>query len=290
MAPEDDRTIGQRSLLEIDVIPRADLQPPDMPVELAENRKVTFSKFITLVSLRYGLTKADTTVEDLERATPMNIDRGLYIRLVDRERTARAQNLYEEVVFPSPQISLLTKSPSDLAKRAYARAQAANDKKPADQKETNRDTVHATASRAAGHVLEKRADSLEELRNGISAELIALRALRRELFAGGKAHYRADNLDVLRQRGHNSIHQAVEVAAINLGWDNDMVDGIQQAVNYNLYGHSGHNNQRIKHWRQYTYMAGKYAGARLDAMAVSQRATAVVLGRYQPFLDEADLT
>ncbi|HSX45075.1 MAG TPA: hypothetical protein VLF39_03150 [Candidatus Saccharimonadales bacterium] len=289
MPTEDDQTFGQQNLMHtFEAIPRTDLLPPDMPVELVENRKVTFSKLINMVSYRYGLTKADTTIEDLERARPMNIDRGLYIPKEDKERTEQAEHLYQEVVFPSPQFGLITRSPRGLANRAYAKTQAANDRKPADQKQTDRDIVHATASRAAGHALEKRADDLEELRNGISAELIALRALRREIGSGGRAHYRAENLDKLRQRGHTSIHQAVEAAAINLGWDNQLVDGVQQAVNYNLYGYHGHNNQRIKNWRQYTWMAGNYAKARIKAMAVSQRATSVVLKRYQPFLDEAD--
>lgn len=266
-----------------DLIPR-EVLPPALPPDFDTKRVRTFSHMISVIGEYVDLSKSTTTEQDLKMVEPASIERGLYISRLDRDR--KAKGVYDEVVLPPDQFLVVARSPRDLAIHTFERALAANTKKPEGERESDRDKLRAKASRAAGHVLEVKIVELDKLHLQISEERLALKGLLKAIRGGGRAYYRADNLDEMRKIGTESIHKAIEVAAINTPDLNSMeVDNVQSAVRYNLYGHQHHNNRRMAYWEKYVLMAGTYARRRLDVLDSSRHLNLHELAPYQKYLD-----
>lgn len=274
--------IGQASLPLF--IPE-EVQAPDVPEGFDLERRTSFSHLIRVIGDNMALPPDFTRVEDLERVDPASIERGL----VFPERYAyerRLKNVYLGIGFSATQFLEIARSPSDLAGHVYTKAKKANEKRAPEERH-DRDTAHATASRAAGHSLEERVLGLTVAQGQLASQRLDLLRLNKELRAPGRAHWSGRNLDALRRLSSNVIHSTIEIAATNLPWDNQTADDLQDALHYNLYGHAGHNNRRLGFWTRYVLMAGKHTRRQLEAVTQSLQRTTNELVQYQPYLDAA---
>lgn len=273
--------IGQTPLSPI-FVPE-EVRAPELPEGFDMDRRTSFSHLIKVIGDHMNLPPDFTDREALEKVTPEKIESGLSFN----QRYAheqRIKNVYAGVGFSATQFLEIARSPSDLAGHTYTKAQKANEKREPEAR-LDRNEAHATASRAAGHVLEEHVLGLTSTHGQLAQQRLDLLRLNRELKAPGRAHWSGRNLDGLRKTASNVIHSTIEIAATTLEWDNQTADELQDALHYNLYGHAGHNNRRIGFWGRYVLMAGRHTRRQLDAVTMSLERTSKELGTYRPFLD-----
>jgi hypothetical protein len=196
--------------------------------------------------------------------------------------------VYHGIGFSATQFVRIARSPEDLANITYSNYLTVNEQRPEEER-LDRDTAKATATRSALHTLDKNSAKLEKVRDELAQQRASLRALYSEIVAPGRAHWSGRNLDALRKTASDIIHGDIEIAATNLLWDNDMADGIQRALHYNLYGRRGHNNVRISFWRRYVKMADDHTGRQIGAVSVSQRRLRKVQDMYTPSIEAIPL-
>lgn len=263
----------------------AELGIPQLPEGLDTVPRISFSRLIYAVGENAADLRDEIDGEVLRLATPQMIWLGLYVPRED-PRFTKSQNTYNNVVFSAADFLVLARSPADLGKHSYSQNLAVNDRRPPGEKVTDRDEAHRTASRAAGHQLEKQLGKVEGLQTRLFDERASLLALWKEIKSRGFAHYGAKKLDALRVQGHLAIQDSVEVASVNLSWNNETVEEVQKAIYYILY--AGNNNARLENWQTYVRLAGRYARAKIQATDRSRKAIGIALDSYSPYLESTE--
>ncbi len=272
--------IGQGMLF----VPEA-IKAPELPEGFDLDRRTTFSHLIAVISEHVDLPYGYTTAEDLGRVDPANIEPSLCFGTFEARKAPRKLiNVYHGIGFSALQFTQIARSPEDLANIAFSTALTANEKRP-EEGRLDRDTAKATATRAAVHALDSNSAKLEAVKTEIAQQYASLEALYSEITAPQWAHWSGRNLDALRKTASDIIHGDIEIAAANLPWDNNMADGIQRALHYNLYGRRGHNNVRISFWRRYVMMARDHSRRQMGTVSESMRRLNRVYAMYAPSLD-----
>ncbi len=234
----------------------------------------------------------EPTVSEYESAEPETINRGLYIPYNDSRYTA-AQQLVRlgvdptarpfvqqnvGVVFPASEFHVVARNARDLANHTAAVTRRAN------ESVEDRDEVHAKVGRSIAHALTSKIDSLDDLDNRLKTERATLRSLHKDAGSAWQAHYKVKNLEPKRKFADERIHEATEVAAINLNHGTITVKGIHRVIKKRLYG-SNQSQAEIGHnWQRYIRMVGVYTGARIHKISLSKDMCESELYRYQHFL------
>lgn len=247
-------------------------------VEIDWDRRTTFNRLLIATCAEIG---AVTCTRDVSAgiAEPPIIERGLYIDRADT-RTATAEQLYDGVVFPSDEFTVISRSPRDLTKHVRSRTREANktlfDRDEADQK----------VGRSAAHALETQSTKLSRYIATMADKRLKLLSLLKDIDPPhGVVHFKAKNLERVRKNTDEAIHETAEVASINLNFDTTAIKGLHNVIRYNLYGTN--QARRMQYWRRYVVMTGRHTKAKIVAAGNSQTACERELRIYGPYLDNA---
>lgn len=293
MVTQKEPAIGQGTLW----TPAEVRMPTLTELDINPETVITMSRLLRSVSDYMGLPEAYTGVDAYGLARPEVIHGGLYIER-DDPRFRTAQNLVNGVVHPSGDYKIIARYPRPLAQQAMNNTRRSfkleetivqgTARRVVDKqgRAVDRDEIEARVRRSAVHQLERYSDKIEKRRNEISEQRLVLRKLVRELRSQGKAHYKARNLNNLRERGERSIREAVEVASINMDWGSVTVDGLHNAVMYKIYGLPGHNNARLRNFREWTMLTGQWTRARLHGFEVALRNCQEELNLYESSISD----
>lgn len=277
----------------------AEMRMPQLSdLDIDPEQVMSMSRLLRTVSEYMDVPAEYVATDAYALAKPETVHEGLYIERSD-PRFRTAENLVDGVVHPSKDFRTISRNPRALAAQAMnntrnsftlEEAVAGVQPRVVDNKgkEVDRDEIEARVKRSAGHQLEGYAARIENRRNEISAERLALRGLHKELKSGGRAHYKAKNLNTLREQGERSIRTAVEVASINMDWGSVTVDGLHKAVMYKMYGLPGHNNARLHNFADWALLTGLWTRARLHGFEVALRNCLKELAHYEPALRQTD--
>lgn len=289
--------IGQASLWT-----PAEVRTPSIEdLDIAPERVISMSRLLRTVS-EYMQVPADYVDHDAyEMTSPTAIHPGLYIERRD-PRFETAENLVNGVVHTSKDFKTISRHPRALARQAMNNTRNSFKLEESmvasspftrvfdkNGEEVDRDEIEARVQRSAGHQLEEYLAKIEKRRDEVSEERVGLLGLLKELRSPGRAHYKAKNLNALREQGERSIRLAVEVASINMDWGSVTVDGLHKAVVYKIYGLPGHNNARLRNFKDWTMLTGLWTKARLHGLTVAQKNCAAELKLYEPALGQADV-
>lgn len=246
-------------------------------IEIDWERRTNFNRLLerTCAGLGYIPLTRDVGAGIAE---PKVIGQGLYIDVSDR-RYRNAEQLYEGVVFPSREFKFIARNPRDLAKHTKSGTREAN------KTLSDRDEAYQKVGRSAGHVLETQITRLTRYAATMSEKRLRLLSLVRDIDPPlGVVHYKAKNLEIVRNEVDEAIHETAEVATINLNFDTTAVRGLHKVIRYNLYG-SSDQERRMAYWRRYIVMTGKHTRAKLNAATTSKIACERELTIYAPFLN-----
>jgi hypothetical protein len=266
---------------------RADL--PELPEDFDLSKRVTASKLIAAIAEYADLQTDFTTVQDIARVSPQNIESGLVVGTVEGRKLLveyDVQSVFQGIGFSAVHYTMLNRSPADLAESTLSKSVRANTlKSPADRLDA--DEAQEVANRAAGHALETFVGTQDKLIMDITNQLTSLRGFRDAIRAGGRAHYSGRNLEAMRKTVDTIILTDLEVAYLNRVWQGQGVNlaDLRSAVQYNLYGRNGHSNTRLTYWKQYITMAGLHAKRQLAIVKSGLRSTKRELEHFTPYLE-----
>ena len=246
-----------------------EFRAPLLPEDLDTSKRSSISHLIKVIANELDLPDYISRYSPSE-VEPDNLKKGLCPGTLET-RGIFTKNIYNGLVFSSGQFLCIARSPRDLAQHIYSRTLFSNE--VSGEYEQNRSFVQDTSRRSAIHALDNHVEKTESLINELSAQLICLRALRRELKSPGYARYKMINLDLLRKTASDIIHGHVELASLSLGWDQQKTVDLQETVHHNLYGLANHNNARIRNWSKYVLMAGMHTRNQQTASRYALRRT-----------------
>lgn len=256
------------------------LEAQQLP-DIDYDRRITFGRLLTATAAALAVPEGYASPVDLERSRPEVLVGGLYIRRQD-PRHGSSHLTYSEVVFPSQEFDTVARSPHDMGEQVYGLNHKRN------KSTTDRDERHATAMRAAGHVLDERLTKL----NGFRARLImrehTLSRLMSEVVQTEHpwiAHWKAGNLEAARAMADQAIHETAEVATVNLGWNHAAVEGMHRAITTVLYRPDQNLGLMRAGWRAYLKMVLDHTAAKAQLVSRSYQGCMKELETYQPFLD-----
>lgn len=253
------------------LIPPVVVEPEDTAAALNSDTQVGISKFIRQMSERLAYPPDYTTIEDISLAAPLNIQAGLYVP----DRARNVPNSYLGIIFPDNEFLAVAKSPSMLANHAAAKVRKAKTLDP------HKDEVEIQALTEARQTLEEFLRKQTNVGEAIDSETTALRAIYLATQAPDKRRFTEQNWNQLRPIADVAIRKAIDVAARFHEWGSSRTTGVKRAVEYEMYGHSGHNNRRIANVRAYTHLVGTYSVARGKAVDVAVKRTQKELDKYK---------
>jgi hypothetical protein len=264
---------------------------PELPEDFDLTRRVTASRLIATIAEYADLPTDYTTVQDLDRVSPQNIDSGLIVGTAEAKKLREEneiQSVYGGVGFDAIHYMMINRSPKDLGGSSFSNSMKANKLKAPEDRLPTEEAIDV-ANRSAGHALENLVDTQERLIEGLSTQLTLLRGFRGAIKARGRAHYNGRNLDAIRKAVDTVILSDLEIAYINRVWEGQGVDldDLKRAVQFNLYGRKGHNNTRMLLWGQYITMAGLHTRSQLAVVKTGLRKTRRELELFEPSLEKA---
>ena len=296
-----------RGVLDYSVADLADIDP---------DRRVTLARLAREMGALLGplpgaTATSDRTVavrmEDLRRAEPVYVERGLYIPTDDpryengdqiiKTRFSRGVDTATNgglklpfrtsmsqpgVVFGADEYHLVARSPADLVRATKAKTQRAN------QGILTPEEAHQTRNRSAAHIMAEYIVKMASLEDEYAADHKLLSSLHRQANPAStpQNQYKASNLDKVRKAADELFHQTVETAAINNGWDQTTVNRVHRAIASNLYRRG--SSREVNHsWRRYIRMQGLYINARRFKLIQSRMACESQHSLYQPYLETA---
>lgn len=276
MPPGPDQQIGQGNFWP----PAETLRMPQLAdLDVPPDQIISISKLLRIVSEYMALPDDFVTVEGFAMAQPETIRDGLYIRRRD-PRFRTAENLHRGVVWPSKEFKAVSRFPGALARQAMNNTRgsfkleetAVGDQliqKVFDKEgtELDRDEIERRVKRSAVHQLDAYEERLARYHEELAKQREALLAFWRRLNRlQGNAFFKAKNLDALRLVAERSIRTAVEVGTINLDFGSLTVDGLHRAAMYKIYGLPGHNTTRLRNFRDWTVLTGRWTLTRRDLL------------------------
>lgn len=243
-------------------------------------------------------------IEDLRRAEPTYVDRGLYIwkddpryengELLIKTRFAMGVNVVGEedmklpfdirrqpgVVFHPDEYHTVARSAPDLVRATRAKTRRANQDLP------DREEAAHKVNRSAAHIMAGYIVGLTLLEDEYVTEHKLLTSLYKQTRAGGtpQNQYKAVNLDRARHQVDELFHETIETAAVNNGWGQKLTSSAHRAVASNLY-RRGSSREIDLAWQRYIRMQGLYINARWFKLIQSRMACESQHSLYQPYLE-----
>lgn len=258
----------------------AEVVPAQVWADIEPDRRITSGRLLQVISHELALPLDYAGQEDLQRATPKVLQGGLYIMPRDpRYKTAELRS--GDVVFPSYEYPIVTRSARDLAVTTSARVRKAN-RDLADRDELERKAMHGAAEALNGKLL-----SMTRLHDHLEARRTMLRSLGNDLQSTWTAHFKAKNLDKRREEADQAIHETAEVACVNLGLDTVAIEGLHRAIKLHLYRQDENPVLQRVRWQQYIVMTGRHTRAKQERLATQLRFSQKEFERYEPYMDAA---
>lgn len=275
------------------------------PLDIDLGRKLTLRRLTALYAGDLALPAEEITEVAAVNATPATLEDGLYIARDDaRFKTAESLVFVDSkyateeakaasrtgeptkvppidtgVVFPAYEFKLVGHHPRALGKHTRNRARNANAGNP------DRDEADEVVGRSGGHALERYLGGMETVQERLVSERQVLRSLLKDLISPAwQAHYKGRNLEKRREETDDKIHEAAEIATVNLNLGNTAINGLHAAIRYNLYGQAP-EDQQTNWWKRYIIFVGRYTSARIDRLTSASESCKDELKRYQPYLD-----
>lgn len=259
--------------------------------EVSGEDRITLNRLINLAGQDVNVTP-EPEIRDFENAAPVAIERGLYIPYKD-PRYQRAQQMVRlgvdattsptlhnvGVVFPSSEFHIVARNARDLARFTEARTRNANKDNP------DRDEIRQKVGRSAGHALFEKITDIFGLNSQIKDELTVMRSLYRDLNSSWQAHYKSKNLEKKRAFADERIHETSETSTINLNLGSTAIKGLHRAIKKNLYGGNRTHAETAFNWQSYIKLVGRYMGARVHKLELSQTMCEEEFAKYRHFLE-----
>jgi hypothetical protein len=190
------------------------------------------------------------------------------------------------IVVSEEEFPIIARSASDLAIAAEAKTRRARIR----QGNSDVEEIAQDSGRAGAHSMESKIYYLDRLRDSLLEDKDVLLRVYKDSKAAYlgryRTNYKAKNLDRLRKRADELIHETARVASINTDQGTTALNGIHRAIASRLYRRGTYKELAFS-WAYYSFFTGRYINAKLGKIDQSRDSAEKELERRAHFLPES---
>jgi hypothetical protein len=187
---------------------------------------------------------------------------------------------HDGVVVTGEERDKLVRSPAGLADTVEGKTLKKHGKNPNREHRDERVSLHVVET------MVKSMAKLEELDKELIYKRALLYSMNRDARLIWRTSYLGKNLDKKRREADEIIHDTIELAAINLGYDTQQVNAAHRADFSNRY-RRGSSSDLAQAWRLTTGLFGRYINAKRGKVNQSMNGCLQEIGRKRDTLPKA---
>lgn len=269
--------------------------PPGLPAELSPEQRISVPRLLT-VHAEHQIMRHHVSWRDILHASPRELRQGLYVHPQDPNyedyknlarigvpvsprKNTRLFPQHFGIIFPPDEFLIVAHNPRGMAERVYAKTDKVLKlgEVPSERE--------ARSKRSAGHALTNKLFTQGRLAVLYTTEIDEYLKLKSDAIRKGGARMKAKNVDGMRGRADERLHQVVESVGERQSLTDKEIAGAHRAIRRRVYSGNYSADDRVYHFLEYLGVLRQYKAAELDKLKQASERVSEELKEYQPYID-----